>query len=210
MLEEALLGRDFVYYAELPNELQSIVGKALRGFAQGLLQALDAPRIAVEEIWLQRVTRVGLLVLIVVAIVVSGEVRLHRWEEGRDFARGMPWRASSVGYAGCQSPKQECPEGLEFFFHTLEESNPWLEIDLGKSLEFSGTEVVNRKDCCGERAVPLVVEASVDHVAFRELSRREDAFETWRAHFAPVHARWLRVRAPRTTILHLHTVRVLP
>jgi hypothetical protein len=210
MLEEALLGRDFAYYAELPNEQQETVGKALRGFAEGRLQALDAPRIAVEKIELQRMMRVGLLVLTAIMIVVWPAVAFYRWREDRDLARGKPWRASSIGYGGCESPKQECPEGPEFFFHTGEESNPWLEIDLGKSLEFSGTEVVNRKDCCEERAVPLIVEASDNHAAFRELSRREDAFETWRAHFAPVHARWLRIRAPRTTYLHLRAVRVLP
>ena len=69
--------------------------------------------------------------------------------------------------------------------------------------------VKNRGDCCGERAVPLVVEVSDDRKRFREVARRGEDFQFWSAEFEPVTARYVRLRSPVSTTLHLRQVSVL-
>jgi hypothetical protein len=70
--------------------------------------------------------------------------------------------------------------------------------------------VRNRRNCCSERAVPLVVEVSTDNEHWLEVTRNEQDFSEWKGSFAPVQARWVRLRVPRKTVLHLRRVRVLP
>jgi hypothetical protein len=70
--------------------------------------------------------------------------------------------------------------------------------------------VTNRQDCCGERAIPLLVEVSTDRQRWTTVARREDAFGTWRAQFGKQTARWVRLRVDRRSYLHLYDVLVLP
>jgi len=126
----------------------------------------------------------------------------------RDLAANRPWRTSStlpdcdLAYTTCQG------QSVNIFFHTLEEESPWVEIDLGSVRTFSRVVVRNRRDCCKERAVPLAIEISGDGSSFVEVARRQDVFDEWEAKFAPVHARYVRAKALRRTILHLEGVSV--
>ena len=72
----------------------------------------------------------------------------------------------------------------------------------------SRVRVLNRDDCCAERAIPLVVEVSLDRHGWHEVARRKDQFEDWTAKFSPVSARYVRLRVPRRSILHLKSVRI--
>jgi hypothetical protein len=133
-------------------------------------------------------------------------------EVRRDLAVGKPWRASSkYGFGGgCQSPEQTCPENVGYFFHTEEERSPWIEFDLGAARSFSVVRVEDRIDFISDRAVPLVIEVSENHRTWRAVARKETEFVTWRASFATVHARWVRLRADKKTWLHLYRVRIAP
>jgi len=110
---------------------------------------------------------------------------------------------------GCTSPRQVCPESPSYFFHTTDQNHPWVEIDLERKVRFSGVRVENRRDCCEERAVPLVVEAADESRKFRVLAQRDKSFDSWLASFPPTEARYVRVRILRPSLLHLGRVRVL-
>jgi hypothetical protein len=91
----------------------------------------------------------------------------------------------------------------DILFHTAEEKNPWFELDLGAVFDVGSIEVVNRRDCCAERAIPLRLEVSIDRASFREVARHTEPFRTWRASFDPVKARYIRARVTRRSVLHL-------
>jgi hypothetical protein len=201
-----LLGElDFVAVASLPTSKQSELAQRLARVADALLDHALEPARRAETLWSQRLVRVGALLVSLVALAVGLSQLRRRLET--DLALGQPWRASSVGHGACTSPAQDC--GSEFFFHTQNETGPWLEIDLGSLRTFSEVRVKNRGDCCSERAVPLLVEVSDDRQRFREVARRGEDFQLWSAEFEPVTARYVRLRSPVSTTLHLRQVAVL-
>jgi hypothetical protein len=91
-------------------------------------------------------------------------------------------------------------------FHTETENDPWIEIDLGAPKKVIRVEVINRGDCCADRAVPLVAEVSTDRMKWAQVARREEPFGTWKASFPARVARYVRLRAARHTVLHLQGV----
>jgi hypothetical protein len=202
--------RTFVDFAELSREDQSKTAARLERVTNALLSEAATTESAFTSIWLKR-WLIGLSVLsvgLILALVIS--VVRERNETSRDLAAGKPWRASSVGYGACQSPQQSCPGGEDFFFHTAEELEPWLEIDLGAPQTIRGVRIDNRKDCCAERGRPLVVEVSRDQRDWKRVARKEESFRSWLAHFEPAVGRWVRIRIDRRRdFLHLSRVRVL-
>jgi hypothetical protein len=96
------------------------------------------------------------------------------------------------------------------FFCTNEDDNPWFEYDLGAPQRFSSLTILNRSDAVPERAVPLIVEISNDKKTYTEIARRKEVFDVWSPSFAPRHARYVRLRVPRKSFLHLDAVAVHP
>jgi len=145
------------------------------------------------------------LVSVIVLVMVATSLVLLVWtlQIGRDLALGKPFVTSSSS-ASC-IPRTQC-EGL--LFHTQEERNPWVEFDLGSVVSVRRVEVRNRADCCGERAIPLVVELSTDRQSYSEVARADDAFSEWIAKFSAQPARYVRLRVPRKSMLHLEAVAV--
>jgi hypothetical protein len=164
-----------------------------------------------DAVWFRRLLVLGGLLLVGVAMLAA-VVFTRGWAEVRnDLAAGRPWRASSTyAVGGCKSPQQACSESADYFFHTEEEDKPWVEIDLGATVSISSVRIDNRKDCCLERAAPLLVEVSTNQKRFREVLRKDDTFKSWKGEFEPVRARYVRISATRRTALHLARVRVLP
>jgi hypothetical protein len=210
-LHEALTKGSFVYFAELSREEQQLACAELSALATALLMKIDEPKRKLTTIFWQRVWRVGLAFALVLA-AASGFSWVQQERELRsDLALGKAWRASSrFENAGCTSPNQQCPESTGYFFHTQSDTNPWVEFDLGADQRFSTVQVDNRPDCCPDRAVPLVVEVSNDRAKWQGVARRDAVFSTWRATFAPVKARWVRLRVEKESFLHLSRVRIFP
>jgi hypothetical protein len=174
-----------------------------------LLASIDRAQVALDRLRIQRLYRVGLLFSILV-IAVPGAALYREWSERRgDLARDRQWKASSLGAPGCESPAQTCGQSPNFFFHTVEEENPWVMIDLGAKREFSEVIIENRTDCCPERVAPLVIEVGSDKNRWKQVASKPDVFSTWKASFGSVKERYVRVRSTRKTILHLARVRVL-
>jgi len=167
-----------------------------RDFAESLYGDLEAPRRRVQHLlirrWLHGAAAVVALAFAVKAITFE-----------RDLAKGKPYQTSS-SQSNCAAD-QEC---AKLMFHTNNEAEPWVVIDLGAVQRFHRIEVENRKDCCQDRAVPLVAEVSTDRKSWRQVARRDSDFSTWNAKFPRTSARYVRLRAPRTTYLHLDSVAV--
>jgi hypothetical protein len=208
-VERALSGLTFQDFAVLPPAERANLLAALRGVGAALSAELAASERIVQALWLQRLLRLGLLfVLLAVGVALVAKVRDNA-ELGRDLAVGKAWRTSSFN-GGCHTPEQDCPETPDYFFHSQQEAEPWVEFDLGSKARFSAVRVDNRKDCCTERASPLVVEVSNDQQTWKTVARHEGVFGTWLAEFAATEARWVRLRvANKQAILHLAHVRIL-
>jgi hypothetical protein len=153
------------------------------------------------------------LVLVAVTVFVTGVTPFVPRGLSIDLAKGKPWRASSV-LAECHPEQLTCGNGrTSIFFHTKDEPEPWVEIDLGSSTRFGEVVVHNRRDgdrFVLDRAVPLLLEAGDDQKTWRLLGRRDESFGEWTARFEPMTARYVRLRSPRTTMLHLDSVEVHP
>jgi hypothetical protein len=116
-----------------------------------------------------------------------------------DLAAGKLWRTSSALSAAYSA---------RMLFHTNEEMNPWFEIDLGEIKLIRRLYIKNRTDSNGERAVPLVAELSNDRSNWHLVAKRESPFAIWEPSFTPSKARYVRLRVPRVTFLHLEQVKV--
>jgi F5/8 type C domain len=180
------------------------LGKVSRALVRATAQPDD-----LDDLYFQRVARVGLAVLLLVGVLGGFVALRERLERGNDLSLGKPWVASSSYETVCSSPSHRCDVAKSYFFHTLQESNPFIEIDLQQAQTFSKVRVLNRQDCCAERAVPLVFEVSTDHKHWREVARKTETFDDWQGHFPAVTARWVRFRVRRSSFLHLADVRVL-
>lgn len=173
-------------------------------------EALIAAVAPAPSMRLDRVIRWGVIGLTAGLVAVVG-FSLVRWAVSKpDLAAGKPWRTSSSA-GECHPEQTECiGSRTAILFHTNDEPNPWFEIDLSAPTQFSSVAVRNRGDAARERAVPLILEVSDDQKTWRELARREAVFDDWVARFEPVTARYVRLRVPRTSMLHLERVQILP
>ena len=209
-LRDLVREASFVQFAELPPEERNRVRVSLQALASGLLAKFGELN-TVRAIYRQRARRLGLLVVSLVGIALIGLWIRELREQSRELADGKSWRASSNYGGGCRSPRQDCKEKSGYFFHTaVTDKSPWVEFDLATTQPITRVEVENRRDCCFDRASPLVVEVSVDHQKWQEVARHEGEFESWRTIFPAASARWVRLRVLKTTALHLYRVRIFP
>jgi hypothetical protein len=168
-------------------------------FAASLYEDLEAPRRRVYRILIQR----GLHWAAAAAVVVAIALGVRAVALGPNLIAGKPFRVSST-LAGC-SGDDSCSS---LMFHSTLENNPWVEFDLGATKPVHRIEVSNRADCCQDRAVPLLVEISVDHVHWTEVTRRNEDFSTWTGTFPRTPARYVRLHVPRSTMFHLKDLAV--
>lgn len=166
-------------------------------FAEALYRDLETPHRRVNQLLVHRWLR-GAGAVVGVAIVAFA---IQAIAAGGDLAKGKPFKTSSA-QPGCAA-EENC---AKLMFHTTNDVEPWVEIDLGAVERVRLIEVGNRPDCCQDRAVPLVAELSTDRKSWRQVARRDTDFSTWTAKFPRTAARYVRLRAPRTTMLHLENV----
>ncbi len=204
----ALVERTFVETANLPDETLPGDAAIARDFVRALVRRKLLPEARVGSLLLQRGVRSFGLALLTLALTVGAVTLVQRLTTKPDLAAAKPWRASS-SLDTCRPQEHYCASArTDIFFCTVEESNPWVEIDLGKPSAFSRLEVTNRSDCCPDRAAPLAIEVSLDQKTWREVARRTDTFSVWTAKFKQQNARYVRLRALRRTILHLEKIAV--
>ncbi|MFO0549552.1 MAG: discoidin domain-containing protein [Polyangiaceae bacterium] len=116
---------------------------------------------------------------------------------------GATFRASSAlpGYEQTGHLGQSGPYGL--LFHTKWERRPWVVVDLRSVQPITGVHIVNRADCCQERASHIAVEFSEDGNSYSRVAEREETFDEWDVE-APANsrARYVRIISLRATMLH--------
>ncbi len=159
---------------------------------------VTAPTRIVRQVQRRR-GRLGLaavVLLLGLAGLAAGAVRLVT---PTDLAAGKSWRTSSTLAAGYTA---------KILFHTNEEMNPWFEIDLGTRETVKALMVKNRADSNQDRAIPLIAEVSDDQSTWHEVARRDASFSIWELKFPPRKTRFVRLRVPRVTALHLEEVKV--
>jgi hypothetical protein len=78
-------------------------------------------------------------------------------------------------------------------FHSDDQGQKHVTVDLGSVQRIRRVDVFNRADCCQERAVPLALEVSRDGREFRQLLVRLDPFSLWKAEFPATEARYVRL-----------------
>jgi hypothetical protein len=201
-VQAALLAKTFRETAEDPVEQQKRDALEAHAFVQHLVARQLGPERRVGRALVQRFVRSGLGAVLLLSVSVTVVALIIAVTTPPDLAAGKPWHASSL-HAGV--PKAA---NGEYLFHTQEEEGPWFEVDLKAPTQFARVEVNNRRDCCPERAAPAIIEVSLDRKSWKEVSRRSDSYSKWTAKFAPVMARYVRVRIPRRSTLHLESVAV--
>ena len=168
-----------------------------RDFAETLYPDLEAPHRRVQRILVRR----GFHGAAVVVVVMLAALAVQTLAAGRDLAKGRQFQTSSI-QPGCAAD-ENC---AKLMFHTAHEAEPWVVIDLGSIERVRLIEVDNRVDCCQDRAVPLVAEISTDRKTWKQMARRDTDFTSWTVEFPRTKARFVRLRAPRATMLHLANV----
>jgi hypothetical protein len=206
-----LLGKSFADFAELDSGEQAAAAPRLHGFAQQLIDPLAAPGRAQERVW---VARVQLALVALVALVIIGFLGRSlkaRFDLTRDLAPTASWKASSLyPECWCDSPAQSCEKCPNFFFHTEQEDHPNIVFDLHSVQSLSAVVVENRRDCCADRGLPLIVQVSTDEKHWKTVATRRDEFTTWRANFPTEQARWVKLSVGNRNFLHLASVKLLP
>lgn len=177
----------------------------LLNHAEKRLRTLEEPMRRARRAHL-RAWAVALALLLPLLLVVAFGGRLLFGD--RELSAGKPWTTSSSAMT-CDPEHKSCG-GAEtsILFHTAEDAEPWFEIDLGQVQELTRIEVTNRSDCCPERAVPLIVEVSLDKLAYRTVARKFSVFGRWSQRFTPTRGRYVRFRVARRSFLHLEQARV--
>jgi hypothetical protein len=192
-------------FQALDQTSQLALAASARGFASALIAHLGAPDERLSRIERQRWLRPLLLLAaaagaaLVVAFVLAP----------KDVAAGKTWAASSSDWDFERAGSMDKFGHEDLLFHTQSEHSPWLVIDLGAFERVRGIALENRGGCCQERAVPLIVELSIDGQSWQEVARRDKTFKSWETRFRPQSARFVRLRVPRKTVFHLRRVRVL-
>lgn len=204
---------DYTSFAKLSASEQHQVCLDLQVFYQRLLASLCPLALAAERAVLRRNLRlVGLTAMaVLLAFATWGGFRWYKLRS--DLALNATWTSSSVYNPAleCRSPDQVCEQGKDFFFCTRQENNPWFILDLEKNKKFSSLEIVNRKDCCRDRANPLHVSVSTDGKNWQLVAESTTEFSTFRPRFPEVSARYIKLEIPKpAAILHLTRVRVFP
>lgn len=208
-VRSVLLPADPAHSADDDVDVQARDARLARQFVEALIRRRLGSTENLHRVLLQRWVRTGGALAFGAALVIGAVVLFHQLTKPPDLALGRPWRASSSA-GDCRPAQHSClGTRTRILFHTNMEKNPWFEIDLGEPRSFSVVEVENRDDCCPDRALPLALEVSDDARSWREVARRTESFDIWRAELPPQRARYVRTRVLNTTALHLIRVSVL-
>jgi len=203
--EAALLRADQLFPQELPldpavapAQIRSDV-ELLHQLVSALIMGLEGGEREVSLLRWLRVLRLGTLTVLVSAILVGAGVGIAKLTAAPNVLAGIVPQTSST-----------MPGDLSFAglaFHTLSEQDPWALYDLGAVKSLSNIEVQNRAESLGDRAIPLVVEVSLDNKKWTQVARRDELFEHWKPRFGPVGARYLKLTVKKVTYFHLVSIK---
>jgi hypothetical protein len=196
------------FAARAPKDRLSTLSDAQRWVHQSLERRKQSD--VLGRLKAQRSQRLLLALVLLAALLLPAGVSVGRLWRGPDLASGKPWRTSSTQDV-CHPTKFTCAGAqTAIFFITKEEDRPWYEVDLLTPRRIGRVEVQNRRDTGQDRAVPLVIELSLDGQSYFQVASRTEPFSRWNAEFPRQEARYVRVIVPRQSTLHLERVSVRP
>jgi hypothetical protein len=146
-------------------------------------------------------------VIVSLGVLVLFAVAAYRWLEP-DLAEGKRWQASSAWGAFPGTGLMAGEAAIDGRFHTNDEQDPWVRLDLGGAQRVHAVRIENRTNCCKERAIPLAIELSVDGTSWKVVGYRRVLFDTYTQQFAAQPARYVRLRVDRRSVLHLRRISV--
>jgi hypothetical protein len=192
--------------ARMSEQERATQAGAARALLRLAMDAVDRKQRSRGRVLFQRTVRTGALAIFVVGTAASLAAFIPPLLRPANLLAHSPWHASST-YPGF-SPDEGTATGkhTQIFFHTDQEYNPFIQFDMGKVQTLRHFEIQNRHDCCDDRALPLVIEISVDGKRFDEVARRTEPFKTFDANIPPKLARFVKVHVPKKTWLHLERV----
>lgn len=175
----------------------SASAEALANFTRRLIVELERPdRDAARQRWrrARRYAALGVGLLGVAALVYFAFLRPPNLV--KSAVRTLSSQAGPCENGGCGTAT----------FHTKEERDPWVRYDFGSPKQLHSIAIVNRTDCCYDRAVPLTIETSDDGVHWTTQEVVEKPFVSWSGKLN-VRARYVRLHAVgRVVYLHLREV----
>ncbi len=184
--------------AVAPAQVRSDV-ELLHQLVSALMMGLEGGEREVSLLRWLRILRLGTLTVLLSVILVGAGFGISKLTASPNLLAGIAPQTSSTFPADVSSA------GLAF--HTNSEQGPWALYDLGAVKSVSDVEVQNRGEGLGDRAIPLVVEVSLDNKKWSQVARRDEAFERWKASFGPVGARYLKLTVKKVTYFHLVSVK---
>ncbi len=193
--------------AQLPVEERSHAVRSLRALFDALADPLIEQSSRLGILYLIRAVRIGLAVLLLLALVGVGATVLKRFHPP-NIALNKLTSTSSLFNEYRSSQGAVDGDTITLGFHTDFQEDPWLLIDLGSMHPIHEVIVYNRSDCCTDRAVPMIIEVSPDGIRFTQVARKEEIFTRWDATFQSTQARFVRVKVKKKTFLHLAEVEV--
>lgn len=127
-----------------------------------------------------------------------------------NLALKRPVKATAAGF---ETQAEEAVNGVRFGeigFHS-NDSQAWLQVDLGAERTLQRVEIYGRGDCCFEQSIPLLVEGSSDEKSYVALGQLNEPFRPFRPWVLPLHgasARYIRLRPLRRSFLVIAEVEV--
>jgi len=193
---------------QLPKDRRASAGKALAKVASKLYEELEREANRVASVlymrWL-RILGVAVGILIIIGIIYSA---VRRSVSGPNLALGAKVTLSSNSKRWGVPPERAVDGNRnDLGFHTNNQDNAWVQLDLGSEKRIRKVVVYNRSTNA-QRAVPLVVEVSKDQREWKEVARRDEQFAIWTAEFSPKRVRYVRLRLLHKDFLHLNEIEV--
>ncbi len=182
------------------REVERLLGEMLAG--------LRNPDAEIARVHVRRSMLAFAVAAAAVVGTLAGTALWVRVKEGPELTSSAQYRTSSQWRGFSDKSRTVLGFKSGIFFHTEEEHGPWIEYDFGRTTPVHLVRVVNRIECCRDRAVPLVVEVSDDAKTWRSVARRDARFRTWRARFPKTDARYVRLRVAGKSTLHLEQVEI--
>jgi hypothetical protein len=180
------------------------VASALRTEHEGALRTWRRFTLRAQQV------RAFVAIALAISLLVFGWSRFTR----RDLAENAHWRASSA-IAGASRDGVFQPLGPfgdlpNFFCHTDNEKDPYVDVDLGDLHTIDTVEISTRADCCPERRRGLELWLGPDsqHLTKSAVRAPGEEDRVWTVAARGARARVVRVALSGVHVLHLARVRV--
>ena len=161
--------------------------------------------------------RLTMLTVLILALIGAASADEWRDQIEADWARQEAVRSLTTGVTTQGDAAGAC-DGVKngkWGFHTLQEPDPWWQVDLGEIQEVGRVVVYNRCDATASRSASLILSLSPDGVEW-EQAYQHNGETFWgftggpplTVDLAGAKTRYLRIQLPGTVYLHFDEVEV--